>query len=152
MQDANEATQHIEPLSDEYRNYKEERKHRQIAFRPSTAGKLQYQRIPMCGHKLLIGEEPRHRNCESCWFTLFQLHKELVESCDEVFKTFGEAGLAKIRGPKFAKNFVKFMSTLATWKKMATKETDGEVSTTTASGSGGNTAADGEQAEQGSLF
>lgn len=82
--------------------------------------------IPMCGHKLVHGEEPRHRNCESCWFSFFQVHGELSQAADEVFSKFGENGLRQLRGPKFAKNFLKFMSTLAAWKAAteAQKEKD----------------------------
>lgn len=90
-----------------------------------------YHRVPVCGHKFAPGQEPRHRNCEPCWFLLFASHKELVEGCDEVFKQFGQEGLAQIRGPKFAKNYVKFMSTLASWKEVAeqsNQEVNAEVS------------------------
>lgn len=73
--------------------------------------------IPMCGHEFVKGVEPRHRNCEPCWFTFFNAHGELTQAADEVFSKFGIAGVRQLRGPKFAKNFTKFMSTLAAWKK-----------------------------------
>ena len=73
--------------------------------------------VPRCGHKFVPGQEPRNRNCEVCWFTFFQVHGELVQSLDEVYAKHGKAGLLQLRGPKFVKNFLKFMATVAQWKK-----------------------------------
>lgn len=75
--------------------------------------------VPACGHRFAHSSEPRHSNCESCWFAFFQVHGELTQACDEVFKKFGEAGLRQLRGPKFTKNYLRFMSTLAQWKAAA---------------------------------
>lgn len=93
--------------------------------------------VPQCGHRFTPGEEPRHRNCEACWFAFFQVHGELTQACDEVFTKFGEAGLRSLRGPKFAKNFTKFMSTLAAWQKIA-QENNGSGRTLETEGSGGD--------------
>jgi len=128
MQDANpEQIESIVPLPEEFRNWKEERQFRRIAVRPSSSGPLKYQRAPICGHKVILEREPRHRNCQSCWFIFFNAHKELVEACDEVFKNFGEDGLKQIRPGKFTTNYLRFMSTVASWKKAAdaAKETHG---------------------------
>jgi hypothetical protein len=118
-------------------NWKQEKKLRQV---PLFSGKtLQYQRIPMCGHKFRPSMEPRHRNCESCWFTFFNVHGELTKAVDEVFTQFGESGLMQLRGPKFTRNFTKFMSTIASWKKAADaakEQNEQQDSTSTASGSG----------------
>jgi hypothetical protein len=78
---------------------------------------LQFNRIPRCQHKFVPGAEPRHRNCEMCWFTFFRAHGELTQSLDELFAKHGKAGLLQVRGTKFVKNFLKFMATLAEWKK-----------------------------------
>ena len=156
MQEVAEKTQAEVPEIAEafHRNWKTERRARGIPFRPATAGMLRYQRVPMCGHKFIPGHEPRHRNCEACWFTFFQVHGELTQSCDQVFAELGEPALRQLRPGKFVKNFLKFMSTLAQWQEAAkaVKETN-EVSTTTASGSSGDTdPAAGEANQQGSLF
>ena len=73
-----------------------------------------------CGHKLVAGQPPRHRNCEACWFTFFQVHGELTQAVDEAYNSQGtEVGrelIKQLRGVKFLKNFLKFMSTVATMK------------------------------------
>lgn len=111
----------------QYPNWKQERKHSNRAFYQSANGTLHHQTVPMCGHKFVPGQEPKHRNCEPCWFTFFNAHGELTQACDTVFKDFGPDGLTKIRGPKFAKNFIKFMSTLASWKKASEVAQHAEV-------------------------
>ena len=50
---------------------------------------VRHRELPRCGHKLVLGTEPRHRNCEVCWFTFFQLHGELVQSLDEAYAKHG---------------------------------------------------------------
>lgn len=141
-----------EGLVPEELNYRDELRMRQIPFHPGSAGTIKYQRVSMCGHKLILNREPKHRNCESCWFTFFSLHKELVESCDGVFKQFGENGLRKIRGPKFASNYVKFMATLAQWKKAADsakeKDVEGITGTTGNSGDGGDSQGTAAEVQQ----
>lgn len=101
----------------QYQTWDEERKHIKRVFYESNKGTLKLQSIPMCGHRFRPGSEPKQRNCQPCWFTFFSAHKELVEACHEVFKQFGQEGLAQIRGPKFASNYVKFMGTLANWQQ-----------------------------------
>lgn len=77
-----------------------------------------HQRLPMCGHKLVPGREPRSRNCDPCWFAFFQIHKEVTETCLEVFRTHGLGALIQLRGHKFAQKFTAFMSTIAEWQQM----------------------------------
>ena len=48
---------------------------------------------------------------------VFQLHGELVQSLDEVYNKHGKAGLLQLRGQKFVANFLRFMGTVAQWKK-----------------------------------
>jgi hypothetical protein len=54
-----------------------------------------------------------------CWFAFFQVHGELTQGLDELFAQHGEKGLLQVRGKKFVTNFLRFMSTLAQWKKTA---------------------------------
>jgi hypothetical protein len=74
-------------------------------------------RLPRCGHKFDPTSEPRHRNCEVCWFTFFNTNGSVVQTCDEIVSKFGLKGLIQIRGKEFAKNYIKFMATLAQWKQ-----------------------------------
>lgn len=74
------------------------------------------QTVKDCGHKYNETSEPR-TNCHICWFAWLNAHGDMVKICDEMFvQPGGEAGLVKIKGIKFVKNFKKFMSTLARWK------------------------------------
>ena len=97
---------------------------------------VKYQVNQTCGHPIVKDNEPRFRNCEACWFVFFQIHGEFTQACDEVFGKFGEDGLRQLRGPKLTKNFLKFMSTLALWKKTSEKGNDEQ----SVSGSGSTTA------------
>ena len=73
-----------------------------------------YQTVPMCGHKFVPGEIPRHVNCEPCWFTFFQVHGELTQAVEEVYqKPNGAAIIKQLRGKKFLRNFLKFMASVA---------------------------------------
>jgi hypothetical protein len=73
-----------------------------------------------CGHKLVAGHAPRHRNCDACWFTFFQVHGDLTKAVDEAYNSQGtEVGrelIKQLRGTKFLRNFLKFMSTIALMK------------------------------------
>jgi hypothetical protein len=85
---------------------------------PRHPGTVRHKRLE-CGHKLVFGSEPRHRNCERCWFAFFQAHGEMTRTATEVFKEHGLGGLTQITNKTFAVNFVKFMATLAHWQKIA---------------------------------
>jgi hypothetical protein len=80
--------------------------------------------LPSCKHVFVPGSEPRHRNCESCWFVFFQTHGELTQTSDEVFAKHGAEALVAMRGPKFTKYFLRFMGALAQWKKLAEEAKD----------------------------
>lgn len=75
---------------------------------------------PTCGHKVVVGHEPRHRNCEACWFAYFQIHGQITKIADEIFQKHGavEGGkiITDLKGKKFFENFTRFMSTVAKWK------------------------------------
>ena len=84
-------------------------------------------RLPRCSHKFIPGEEPRHRNCEMCWFTFFNSLGAVTQTCDEIVQKFGTKGLVQIRGKEFTKNFTKFMATLAQWKNVTEKAKNNET-------------------------
>jgi hypothetical protein len=84
--------------------------------------------ISRCGHRFNSSTEPRHRNCEMCWFAFFSVHKAAVETCDEVYKKFGLKGLVQVYGKEFSKNYTKFMATLAQWKDVTEKQKTNEQS------------------------
>jgi hypothetical protein len=64
-----------------------------------------------CGHKLDMINEPKN-NCQTCWWTWFNSHPQLVEITDQFFRTHGKGPLVSMRGVKFFKMFVRFMSTV----------------------------------------
>lgn len=74
------------------------------------------QKVPMCGHKFVPGAQPRHRNCEACWFAFFNVHGELTQSIEELYAKHGKQPVVTLLGPKVLKNFLKFMSTVAAFK------------------------------------
>lgn len=75
-----------------------------------------YQRIPMCGHKFAPQAKPRHRNCESCWFTFFQVHGEFTQSVEELYAKHGKQPVTALLGETLLHNFLKFMSSVAAIK------------------------------------
>lgn len=110
----------------EYPNYKMELRDRQYSYRPSrvpsiadrkklVGNTLKYQHIPMCGHSFVPEHEPRHRNCESCWFAFFQVHGEMTQAVEQLYQTNPEI-LLNLKGKKFVRNFLKFMSTVAAFQ------------------------------------
>lgn len=93
---------------------------------------VKHQRVPMCGHKFVQGKEPRHKNCETCWFSFFQVYGELTQSVEEVYAKKGPALIVQLKGKKFLVNFLKFMATVAVWKMTADaakEKQDGSTST-----------------------
>jgi hypothetical protein len=87
---------------------------------------IRHRPLP-CGHKLAAGQPPRHRNCEACWFTFFQVHGELTKAVEEAYNSQGtEVGrelVKQLRGSKFLSNFLKFMSTVAALKSQMETQT-----------------------------
>ena len=80
-------------------------------------------RLEECGHKYVHTNPPRN-NCEYCWFVFFNQHGEMVQQLNDAFqegKKFNpahpEVFIVNTMGIKFAKNFLKFMSTLANLQK-----------------------------------
>jgi hypothetical protein len=85
---------------------------------------VQHRSLP-CGHKLVAGHAPRHRNCDACWFTFFNFHGELTQAVEEAYNSQGtEVGrelVKQLRGDKFLRNFLKFMSTISMYKEQLEK-------------------------------
>lgn len=86
---------------------------------------VRHKRMEPCGHRLDQVTEPRN-NCEFCWFAFFQTHGELVQTADKAAMEQGIDFLDKMRGVKWRKMFLRFMSTVAMFKKEmeAAKEKD----------------------------
>lgn len=78
---------------------------------------VRHQRVPMCGHKFVVGAQPRHRNCESCWFAFFNVHGELTQSVEELYAKHGGVPVSRLLGKALLHNFLKFMSTVAALKQ-----------------------------------
>lgn len=77
---------------------------------------VRHPTVTGCGHRLDPGIEPR-TNCQFCWFAFFKNHGELVQTTDSFYQEYGGEALATMRGRKYVKNFLKFMSTLALWQQ-----------------------------------
>lgn len=77
---------------------------------------VRHKRMDPCGHRLDAMNEPRN-NCEFCWFAFFQTHGELVQTADRAYQEQGTDFLDRMRGIKFRKMFLRFMSTMAMFKK-----------------------------------
>lgn len=73
--------------------------------------------VDACGHAFHQGREPRHRNCDYCWFAFFQVHGEVTQTADEVFQKEGREMLVQLKGKKFTEMFVRFMATLAQYQR-----------------------------------
>jgi hypothetical protein len=69
-----------------------------------------------CGHKMDLINEPAN-NCQNCWFNWFNIHPELVKIADEFFGKYGKGPLVAMRGEKFTRNFLRFMSTVERLKR-----------------------------------
>jgi hypothetical protein len=71
-----------------------------------------------CHHKLDLKSQPKHRNCEHCWWAWFQNNGEMVKTADEVFQNGHPELIVQLQGEVFYKNFLKFMSTVARLKDL----------------------------------
>lgn len=97
---------------------------------------VRHPRVPECGHKLDQINEPRHRNCEICWYVWFEIHPQLVETADQFYRTQGKRALEGLRGTQFVKMFERYMATkFAQLKEQEENGTSGQV----VGGSGVNT-------------
>ena len=69
-----------------------------------------------CGHRLDLSRQPRHKGCESCWFSWFNAHGEIVQQCDEMFTNGNASMIVELQGVKFLHRWLQFMATVAQWK------------------------------------
>src|ERR1035437_3562698 len=76
---------------------------------------IRHPRAPICGHKMDVLNEPR-TGCELCWYAWLNMHGDLVQTADRAYQEQGERFLTAMRGRKFTKMFLRFMSTLARLK------------------------------------
>jgi hypothetical protein len=77
---------------------------------------VRHDTVATCGHKIDRLNEPKN-NCEYCWWAFFGSHGELVQTADKAFQEQGQNFLDKMRGQKFRKMFLRYMSTLARFQK-----------------------------------
>lgn len=63
-----------------------------------------------CGHKVDRLNQPKN-NCEYCWWIFFETHPDLVATADRAYIDQGREFLDRIRGWKFRKYFLRYMST-----------------------------------------
>jgi len=74
-----------------------------------------------CNHRLDMVNFPK-RNCHTCLFNWFNSHAQLVELAHEFLTKHGKKPLIAMRGEKFVKAFLMFMSTIAHFQKEAASE------------------------------
>jgi len=79
---------------------------------------VRHDRVEECGHRFDRLNEPR-TNCHYCWWAWFNSHGELVQTVDKAFQEQGAAFVIKLRGRKFLKGFLMYMSTLAKFQQEA---------------------------------
>ena len=72
---------------------------------------VKHVRLLDCNHLLDMVNQPKN-NCETCWFNWFNSHAKLIEVADEFYRAHGKAPMVAMRGIKFVKNFLRFMSTV----------------------------------------
>ena len=65
-----------------------------------------------CGHKMDLQNQPK-TGCETCWWEWLNNHSTLVQTAHEFYQQFGKERLVAMRGAKFVKYFLVFMSTVA---------------------------------------
>ena len=65
----------------------------------------------VCGHAVDRINQPSN-NCHVCWWAFCQTHATLVKTAHEFYQQFGKERLVAMRGAKFVKFFLMFMSTV----------------------------------------
>jgi hypothetical protein len=76
-----------------------------------------HPRVVACGHVLDLSRQPRHRNCEHCWFAFFNQHGEVVQQLDEMHTLGKDNEIIELQGIKFYHRWRQFMATVAQWKE-----------------------------------
>lgn len=98
-----------------------------------------FKRVQECAHRFDEEREPR-TNCPFCWFAYLSMHGEMVKTADLCFQEEGRDILERVKGKKFTKMFLRFMSTIAQFEKAqkeknvtgitAADRQDGDIQTT----------------------
>lgn len=83
---------------------------------------IQHPRVVACQHRLDLSRQPRHRNCQSCWFAWLNEHGEIVQQLDEMHTSGNDAIIIQLQGSKFFKRWLQFMATVAQWKQQEQNE------------------------------
>ena len=65
-----------------------------------------------CQHKMDMQNQPK-TGCQNCWYQWLNHHGTLVQTAHEFYQQFGKERLVAMRGAKFVKYFLMFMSTVA---------------------------------------
>ncbi len=90
---------------------------------------IQHPRVRACNHSLDMNQQPRHRNCQYCWFAWFNGHGEVVQQLDEMHTSGQDELIIQLQGKKFLHRWRQFMSTVANLKAeelaQVTQETNG---------------------------
>lgn len=79
---------------------------------------VQHPKVVGCKHRLDLSRQPRHRNCQTCWFAWFNNHGEIVQQLDEMHTASGDAVIVQLQGKKFYHRWRQFMATVAQWKQV----------------------------------
>jgi hypothetical protein len=93
---------------------------------------IQHPRVRTCNHRLDLNAQPRHRNCQYCWFAWFNGHGEVVQQLDEMHTSGTDALIISLQGVKFLHRWLQFMATVARFKAEqqeyndTNQETDGQ--------------------------
>jgi hypothetical protein len=77
---------------------------------------VKHARLDNCEHRIDLITEPR-TNCQNCWWNWFNIHPQLIETTDQFFRTKGKEPLIAMRGKRYFKMFLRFMSTVCQLQK-----------------------------------
>lgn len=103
-----------EELSEEQKQFAEEfKRNPEAALRKLRGKHFTVRHIPLpCGHKMDLINEPRHRNCEQCYWYWFNHHGPLVQAVIDAHQTEGKEFVIRMRGKHFFRQFTRFMATV----------------------------------------
>jgi hypothetical protein len=104
---------------------------------------VRHGRVYPCGHRFDKITEPR-TNCEYCWYNWLNSHGELIQSVDRAFQEQGKDFVIKLRGEKFLRMFLRYMSTIAKFKAEEEEKNEREASSV------GRNSSEDQQRESGS--
>jgi hypothetical protein len=78
---------------------------------------VRYPTIRGCGHKYREFQQPRHRNCDTCWNAFFFNQKELTENLARNITEQGPEIVTYIQGRKCLTEFLRFARLLAAYEQ-----------------------------------